>query len=149
MTMLTIVQFGSLFLTMLAMAPALAHLLELPTKIRLGEREYMTVQRVYRGWTLAGFGVGAALLSTFALALLVYPNTTAFLFAVIAILFTSATQAVFWAFTFPVNRETCDWTELPRNWTGLRRQWEYSHATSAAFSLTALVALIASVLAVG
>jgi hypothetical protein len=149
MMMLRIAQFGSLFLTILAMAPAMAHLLELPSKIRLRERDYMTVQRVYRGWALAGFMVGAALLSTFALAALVYSNAMAFLFAVIAIVFTSATQAVFWAFTFPVNRQTRDWTELPRNWTGLRRQWEYSHATSAALSLTGLIALIMSVLAVG
>jgi hypothetical protein len=148
MTMLRIAQFGSLLLTILAMAPATAHLLELPGKIRLTEREYMTVQRVDDRWVLEGFMVGAALLSTLMLAALVYSNAMAFLFAAIAIVFTSATQAVFWTFAFPVNRETRDWTELPRDWTGLRRQWEYSHATNAALSLSGLVALIASVLAV-
>jgi hypothetical protein len=36
---------------------------------------------------------------------------------------------------------------LPDNWVELRRQWEYSHATSAVLNFVALVMLIFSVLA--
>jgi hypothetical protein len=35
---------------------------------------------------------------------------------------------------------------LPDNWIELRRQWEYSHATSAILNLVALVLLILSAL---
>lgn len=51
------------------------------------------------------------------------------------------TQVVFWTFTFPVNQVTENWTVLPANWTDLRSQWEYSHATSAALNLIAFIAL--------
>ena len=37
----------SLLLAALAMVPAAAHLLELPNKIRLTGKEYLTVQRLY------------------------------------------------------------------------------------------------------
>ena len=47
----------SLLLAALAMVPAAAHLLELPNKIRLTGKEYLTVQRLYRGWALAGIVV--------------------------------------------------------------------------------------------
>jgi hypothetical protein len=36
---------------------------------------------------------------------------------------------------------------LPENWVELRRQWEFSHATSAVLNLIALAMLISSVLA--
>lgn len=146
MTLLRLVQFGSLLLTLLALAPTLAHLLELPTKLGLAGRDYLTVQQIYRGWALAEFVVaGGAIWSTVMLAAFVHANGAAFAFAVVAIVFMSATQAVFWAFTFPVNRTTHDWTELPANWGTLRSQWEYSHATSAALGLTGFVALVVSV----
>jgi hypothetical protein len=35
---------------------------------------------------------------------------------------------------------------LPENWIELRRQWEYSHATSAVLNLIALISLFLSVL---
>lgn len=37
-------------------------------------------------------------------------------------------------------------TILPANWEELRRQWEYSHASSAALNLIALSALVLSLL---
>jgi len=56
----------------------------------------------------------------------------------------AATQFVFW--TFPINQQTSNWAVLSENWMELRRQWEYSHAASAALNLVALVALICSAL---
>ncbi len=146
--MLQIAQFIALLFTVLAMAPAMAHLLELPNKIRMSGREYLTVQRVYRGWAFAGVLVTAALFSTASLAVLARDVTT-LVFAVLAFVCIATTQVVFWFFTFPVNRRTHDWTELPDNWRRLREQWEYSHATTAAFNLTAVVAVILSVLFAG
>jgi hypothetical protein len=64
----------------------------------------------------------------------------------IAFLCIAGTQVVFWTYTYPANQATNNWTMLPENWVELRRQWEYSHATSAALNLVALVTLILSIL---
>jgi len=53
---------------------------------------------------------------------------------------------VFWTYTYPANQVTNNWTVLPENWRELRRQWEYSHATSAGLNLVALVVVILSLL---
>ena len=60
-------RFCSLLFAALALAPAFAHLLELPNKICLSREDYLTVQQIYRGWALLGFVVFGALPSTLAL----------------------------------------------------------------------------------
>src|SRR5687768_14629533 len=68
---LTTARFFSLLFAALALAPALAHLLELPNKIGLSRDDYMTVQQIYRGRALLGFVVAGALLSTLILTIMV------------------------------------------------------------------------------
>jgi hypothetical protein len=58
---LTTARFFSLLFVALALAPALAHLLELPNKIGLSHDAYLTVQQIYRGWALLGLVVAGAL----------------------------------------------------------------------------------------
>jgi hypothetical protein len=60
-------QFLSLFFTALALAPAMAHLLELPNKIGLPRDAYLIVQQIYRGWALLGVIVISALVFTLVL----------------------------------------------------------------------------------
>jgi hypothetical protein len=141
------IYFIALFFVALALGPALAHLLELPNKINLGREEYLTVQQIYRGWALLGIVVAGALISTLTLSVMVRKQRKAFLFALIAFLCIVGTQVVFWTYTYPANQVTNNWTMLPENWRDLRRQWEYSHATSAGLNLLALVMVILSVLA--
>jgi hypothetical protein len=64
-------RFFSLLFAALALAPALAHLLELPNKIGLSRDDYLIVQQIYRGWALLGFVVAGALLSTLVLMIMV------------------------------------------------------------------------------
>ena len=135
-------RFLSLLFAALALAPALAHLLELPNKIGLGAEDYRTVQQNYRGWALLGIVIYGALLSSLALAIIVRRRRAEFVPAVIAFLCLAGTQAIFWIFTFPATQQTLNWTVLPGNWMALRAQWEYSHAASALLNLAALVALI-------
>jgi cytochrome bd-type quinol oxidase subunit 2 len=146
---LKIIYFIALFFVALALGPALAHLLELPNKINLAREDYQTVQQIYRGWALLGVVVAGALLSTLALTVKVRRERKAFVFALAAFLCIVGTQVVFWTYTYPTNEATNNWTMLPENWQELRRQWEYSHATSAGLNLLALVAVILSVLARG
>jgi hypothetical protein len=143
----TAVRFSSLLLAALALAPALAHLLELPNKIGLAREEYLTVQQIYSGWALLGIVAVAALLSTLALAVMTRGRPREFRPALVAFLCIVGTQAVFWTFTYPANQATNNWTVLPDNWMSLRTQWEYSHAASAVLNLVALLAVIRSVLA--
>ena len=140
-------RFCGLLFSALAAVPTLAHLLELPNKIKLSGGDYLTVQQIYRGWALLGFVVTAALLSTLVLMIMVRNRPKEFTPTIVAFLCIVGTQIAFWMFTFPVNQETNNWTVLPENWVALRAQWEYSHAASAVLNLSALISLIYSVLA--
>ncbi len=137
----SLAQLLALVLTAVALAPAAAHVLELPNKRR---KEYLTVQRVYRGWHRLGFVVIAALLATMWMAVVAdesseIPATLAF----IAILMT---QVVFWLYTYPVNRRTHDWTEAPEDWEQLRDRWEISHAINALLTFVAFVCVAVAIL---
>ena len=55
-----ILRFVALLFDALALAPALAHAMELPNKINLSREDYLTVQQIYRGWNrLAVVVIGA------------------------------------------------------------------------------------------
>jgi hypothetical protein len=144
---LNIVRFMSVILTAVTMAGGFAHLFELPNKIALPRDAYLTVQQIYRGWALLGIAVVGALLSTLALAVVLYRDKTQFYLTGTAALCLALTLIVFFLFTFPANRQTQNWTNLPENWEQLRRQWEYSHAVSAGLSFVALSTLVLSLLA--
>lgn len=143
---LKIARFLSLLFAALVLAPAMAHLLELPNKIGLSREEYLVVQQIYNGWQLLGIVVYGALLSTLALAILVRRQPKAFGLTLAAFLCLLAAHALFWIYTFPANRETLYWTVLPENWMVLREQWEYSHAAGAVLNLAAFILLVLSVL---
>ena len=140
------IYFLSLLFVALSLAPAMAHLLELPNKINLSRDDYLIVQQIYRGWSLLGIAFFPALLSTLALTITLRHQRKAFIFALITFLCLVGAQIIFWTYTFPANQVTNNWTTLPENWTTLRRQWEYSHATGALLNLLAMISLSASVL---
>ena len=87
-----------------------------------------------------------ALLSTLVLTILAAQNPRLFGTTLAALLCISAALVVFFLFTYPANQQTNNWTEMPVNWQYLREQWEYSHASRAAFFFTALVSLLLPIL---
>jgi hypothetical protein len=133
---------ASLLLATLSMLPGAAHLLELPNKIKLSGAEYLSAQRLYRGWGFAGVGFAAAWLCTLALLFMLRDTPSAFALAWVAFVCIAGTQLVYWIFTQPVNRITADWTFLPGDWLELRNRWEFSHAANAILGFIALAALI-------
>ena len=139
------VRFIALLFTSLALAPYLAHLLELPNKINLSREDYLTVQQIYRGWALLGIVVFGALISNLVLTIMVRKKKV-FILNLVAFLCILGALVVFFTFTYPANQITNNWTMLPANWMELRNQWEYSHAASAGLGLVALISLILSVL---
>jgi hypothetical protein len=141
-----LLQFVAIVLTALALVPGGAHLFALPNKINLGVSDYFIVQGIYRGWALLGIVLIGAALANFALAILIREQRAPFMFALASLLCLLATLAIFFAFTFPANQATHNWTDAPANWQQLRWQWETSHAVNAAITFAAFCSLTISVL---
>jgi hypothetical protein len=139
------VRFLAVFFAGLALVPAGAHLLELSNKLKLPPDNYMTVQSIYAGWAFLGLVVWLALFFTLWLAILERGNGTPFRFALAAFLCIVGTQAIFWAFTYPMNVLTENWTKMPPDLEAARRQWEYSHAASAALNFIAFACAVLAI----
>jgi hypothetical protein len=122
------------------MAAGWAHLLEMRTKLRLDPAQYLVVHQIYRGWALLGIVIFAALISTTALAVFgrepVLRRSAGVAAACIAL-----SLGIFFAYTYPVNQLTANWTKLPADWAALRLRWEWSHATNAVIYFAALASL--------
>ncbi|HEX6999855.1 MAG TPA: DUF1772 domain-containing protein [Gammaproteobacteria bacterium] len=134
------------FFVGVSLGPSLAHLLELPNKIGLDRDAYFIVQGIYSGWAWLGVVVLGALLATLALTIVLKGQRRAQRWAAAAFGCVVLAQIIFWAFTFPANQATSNWTEIPPEWEALRAQWEYSHAVAAIVNLIALLSLVFSVL---
>lgn len=129
---LRLVQFLAILISALALIPSGAHLAALPNKIDLPQAEYFTVQGIYYGWAILGFLWFAALAMNALLAILVRQQPWPFWLAVAAATCFVLMLAIFFAWTFPANQATQNWTAVPANWETLRIEWEYSHAANAA-----------------
>ena len=143
---LKLVQFLAIILTALALVPGAAHLLALSNKIALAQEPYFIAQNIYRGWALLGIVIVAALVADIVLAWMQRGQGTPFTLALAAALCLAATLVIFFAWTFPANQATSNWTTAPANWDVLRRQWEVSHAVNAVVTFVALCAVTLSVL---
>ena len=141
---LRVTQFAAIILTALALVPGGAHLLELAHKIALDRAQYLEVQQLYRGWALLGAVLIAAMLANLILAVRSRRQGRPVFLAAIATLLLVANLTVFFAWTFPVNQATSNWTVMPADWEALRKQWEYSHAANALLAFVALLATVTS-----
>ena len=165
----TAYQILTVLLVAVAFSMALAHVLELPGKMRLGENAYWTAQRIYYpGFTIGG-GVGEAggILATVILLALTPPGSLAFWLVLVALVGLIAMQVVFWALTQPVNKYWMQGQKLnatgkkffasgqalkPSNqpagrplWIALRNRWELSHAIRALCALVSFLAIVTEI----
>ena len=140
-----IARFLALVFTALALVPVGAHLFALPNKLHLDQADYVVAQRIYRGWAWLGIALIGAILTNAAAAIAVRTQVLPFSLAIVSTVLMLATLAIFFAFTFPANRATANWTTMPDDWQFLRRQWEYSHAVNAAITFAAFCATALSV----
>jgi hypothetical protein len=139
--------FIAILATLMALAPGLAHIFELPHKLALSREQYFVVQQIYAGWAMFG---AVILLQFVALALLTWRSAREYYVfrpVLAALLLMLAAQAVFWLFTFPANAATADWTQVTPDWDDLRSQWEWSHAAGALCQLLALCSLLMALFA--
>jgi hypothetical protein len=152
-----IFQILILMIVAAAWAFALAHMAEMPGKLRLDRSTYFAVQRIY----YPGFTIGGACepISIIALGIMTWsigsadPAFTPF---VVALAATVAAHGIYWTVTHPINKHWMADGELTgaasaffkagneteaTGWTRLRDRWEWSHVIRSVFLAIALVSL--------
>lgn len=151
-------------LTAVAMAPALAHALEVPGKLRLARDEYLVVQRIYYpGFTIAGSIEFPSIIVTAIALALTETASPDFTLRAIGLVALVGMQAVYWLRVHPVNGFWLEGENLDRfstgfftfaarhrdaernghvEWTALRDRWESGHAMRAALSVVGVTVLI-------
>ena len=157
-----LLQLLAVVLAAIAMAPALAHALEMPGKLRLGKFDYAAVQPIYYpGFTIAGaIGEFGGLIAVLALLWLTPATSTSFWPTFIGFLALLAAHLAYWIFTHPVNRFWLEDEEIApasraffaldfgrrsrgsADWTVLRDRWEYSHVIRALFATISFISLL-------
>lgn len=154
----------TLLLVAFAMAPSVAHALELPGKLRLGRDAYVTVQPIYYpGFTAVGAAEPLAILATLILLIAIPGGTPAFFLTLVALVALVVMHAAYWLATHPVNKFWLAGEDLssfsagffsfgsggndkqPPDWTALRDRWEYSHVVRAGLAIGAFVLLVIAV----
>jgi hypothetical protein len=136
----------ALLSTAIALGGALAHLFELPNKIKLSRDDYFVVQAIYRGWSELALVLAIQFISIVAVIVLAKHDRDVRVLGVAALICLIAAQVLFWTFTYPANVTTDNWTTIPTHWQSLRMNWEYSHAAGAICQLAGMSALIMAAL---
>jgi hypothetical protein len=138
-------QLVSVLLAALALAPPLAHVLELPGKLRLARESYLKVQSIYTpGFALAGWAE-ALVMPVLLILLLVTPlGSVGFWLTAAAVACFALVQLIFWVVVNPVNKYWLapDRFDSAPGWPRIRDRWEYGHAARAALALAGLIALL-------
>lgn len=142
-------QFLAVILTALALLPVGAHLMALSAKIAMPEQPYFVVQQIYRGWAWAGAVIFLAIFANVLAALLTRHNRRKWQLFGAAGLLIAITLAVFFAWTYPANQATGNWTSAPENWEQLRTEWERSHAANAIITFLALLCAVGATVSTG
>lgn len=138
---MTALKVAAVILTGIVLVPSGAHLLELPAKMALDREAYFTVQQIYAGWSLSGVPIVAAIATNLLLsARLRRRDPPAARWAMASAGLLTGSLVVFFAWTYPANRATRNWTVMPEAWEALRQAWEYAHAAGALLVLLALLA---------
>ncbi len=138
--------FVALLASALMLGPALAHAFELPAKIGLSREEYFVVQQIYRGWAGFSLVLVVQVIALLTAAFLARRERRVLVPTLLALFFVLGAQVLFWAYTYPANEATANWTVQTDDWMRLRRMWEYSHLAGAGLQVLALTCLIAAVM---
>ncbi|HTI83528.1 MAG TPA: hypothetical protein VL614_23990 [Acetobacteraceae bacterium] len=139
----------ALLVAFLACLAPMAHLLEMPNKLRLDGPLWLAVQQhLYNGWGPfigAPTEIGGLLIS---LILLAASRGRARMLVGLAAAAYGGMLLSFFLLNAPVNAAVNGWTPatLPVDWAGYRWRWEIGHALSAVFALLGLAATGAAVL---
>jgi ABC-type xylose transport system permease subunit len=145
-------RFITIILAALSMGMAFCHVLELPAKMNYPASLYLTIQQSLY-WQFGSFpGIFSevgAIFGVIALTVFVRKRQPAFFLTLAGAIFLALALVIWFLFVAPMNAEFAQWTvdSIPANWTQVRNQWEYSHATRFVLQLIGFSALLISILA--
>mgnify|MGYP001546022963 CR=1 FL=1 len=114
--MKNLLRFITILFAVITLSALMTHLFELPAKIKLSKADYQLVQGIYRGWAWLGIAEIGAILLTFAWTIIERKEKHRYPFLLAALICFIISIAIFFAFTFPANGATSNWTQLPVNW---------------------------------
>jgi len=144
---LRIWRFSTMMSTAVTMSAALAHIMELPAKMRYERRLYVKLHRTLYptfGKT-AGIAEAVAVLTGGVLAgWMRYRRCRTSPEATAAAVSLAAAHGLFWMLVHPANKTMTSWPldSIPSDWLRWRNQWEYTHAARAVL-VTGAVGLLA------
>jgi Domain of unknown function (DUF1772) len=144
-------RFTSMMSTAMTMTAAVAHLMEMPAKMRYEPRLYVRLHRTLYptfGRT-AGPAEPLAVAATGTLAWLTRRrNPASFRLTAAAAGCLAAAHGIFWGVVQPANVVMSRWPldAIPGDWRRWRDRWEYGHAVRAGLATAALGALTWSLL---
>jgi hypothetical protein len=143
-------RFSSIMSTAMAMTAAVAHLMELPAKMRYEPSLYVRLHRtLYPNFgKAAGPAEALAVAAASALAWSTWQRDGSFRLTATAAGCLTAAHVIFWSVVQPVNVEMMRWRldAIPPDWTHWRDRWELGHAVRAGLVTAALGALTLSIL---
>jgi hypothetical protein len=139
-------RLSSTMTTAIAMSASVAHLMELPAKMRYEPSLYVRLHRTLYSvfGKAAGPAESLAVATTCALAAWTRRRQPdAFTPTAVAAACLAGAHAVYWSVVQPVNNEMSRWPldAIPQRWTVARNRWEYGHAVRAVLITGALAAL--------
>lgn len=152
MTLIQTWRFITIMLTSLSLSLSMAHLLELPQRMKFSQQLWVAVtvfENVYRlfGSVGAVFEIGA-ILAAIVLAFLVHKRRSVFYWTLAGAVLLVLAFVSWILFVAPMNAEFARWltNPVPADWTRYRNQWEYAHAINAIIKIFGLSLLVLSVL---
>lgn len=145
-----ILRFLTIMLTALSLSAAFAHLLEMPAKLTYDGALWLNLlQTLYPTFgRVSGVCEIGAVVAALVLVVAIRKRPRAFRWTLLAASCLAATHAIFWIWVAPVNAALVPLSPetLPPDWTRLRDQWEFAHASRAILQIVALAALVISIL---
>lgn len=146
-----ILRFLTIMLTALSLSAAFAHFLEMPAKLQYDGALWLhLLQTLYPTFgKVSGVCEIGAVIASAVLVVAIRKRPKALPWTLLAALCLAVTHAIFWIWVAPVNAALLPLSPdtLPPDWTRLRDQWEFAHASRAILQIIALGALTISILA--
>ena len=139
----------ALLASLVMLGPALAHAFELANKIGLPRDQYFIVQQIYRGWDRFALVLLVQVVALAVAAWLTRRQRAVAVPTIVTLLCVAGAQALFWAYTFPANSATANWTLKTDDWETLRSHWEFSHLGGAVLQFIGVASLIVALVARG
>ncbi|MGQ0539887.1 MAG: hypothetical protein ACT4R6_13140 [Gemmatimonadaceae bacterium] len=144
-------RFITIMLTALLATVGFTHFWQWPPRMEYDGPLWLRTLGLYVDYGPAAAGPlleVAAVLATFGLVYLLRGRGASWAWALVAAVLLVVSMAAWWAFVYPVSNVVAGWPPAgpPENWTFFRAQWEYTHVARALLMLTALGALVYSVL---